>query len=95
MKRNPLEKAIEYKVWKFCVENGILYLKLQKLRGYPDRLLLLPNGKSLFIEFKRFGETPRPLQLDRINVLQKYKQEVQVHDNSVSAIAAIKKILEA
>lgn len=39
--------------------------------GLPDRLILLPNGKHAFIEFKAPGKKPRPLQQHRINQLQK------------------------
>jgi len=30
--------------------------------GMPDRVVLLPKGKIAFVEVKRQGETPRPLQ---------------------------------
>lgn len=30
--------------------------------GVPDRLILLPNGVVAFVEAKRLGESPRPLQ---------------------------------
>lgn len=32
------------------------------MRGVPDRLVLLPGGKILFLELKRPGETARPEQ---------------------------------
>ena len=31
----------------------------------PDRLILLPKGKIGFVEVKRKGEKPRPLQVSR------------------------------
>lgn len=33
--------------------------------GAPDRLVLLPGGVSVFVEFKVYGEHPRPLQEQR------------------------------
>lgn len=30
--------------------------------GVPDRILLLPGGRVLFVEFKAPGQKPRPLQ---------------------------------
>lgn len=32
-------------------------------RGVPDRIVLLPNGKIIFVECKAPGEKPRPDQL--------------------------------
>lgn len=31
--------------------------------GKPDQLFVLPNGYAWFVEFKRVGEEPSPLQL--------------------------------
>ena len=31
--------------------------------GVPDRLVLLPGGRVVFVELKRPGEKPRPLQV--------------------------------
>ena len=39
-----------------------ILLKIQGSRGWPDRILLCPGAKIVFIEFKRPGEQLRPLQ---------------------------------
>lgn len=39
--------------------------------GMPDRVVLLPNGKFGFVEVKRPGEQPRPLQKARHRILKK------------------------
>lgn len=39
--------------------------------GMPDRVVLLPHGKIGFVEVKRRGEQPRPLQTARHRVLRK------------------------
>lgn len=41
---------------------GGIALKLGGLVGIPDRLILLPKGRALFVEFKRPGEKPRAIQ---------------------------------
>lgn len=38
--------------------------------GWPDRVVLLPHGLIGFLELKRPGERPRPLQVKRIEQLQ-------------------------
>ena len=39
--------------------------------GMPDRVVLLPHGKIGFVEVKRPGEQPRPLQTARHRLLRK------------------------
>jgi hypothetical protein len=39
--------------------------------GMPDRVVLLPHGKLGFVEVKRPGEQPRPLQTARHRLLRK------------------------
>ena len=48
--------------------------------GMPDRLVLLPDGKSGFVEVKRFGEKPRPLQEMRHGMLRRLGFKVYVLD---------------
>ena len=49
--------------------------------GYPDRFCLLPEGKTFWVELKRKGESPRPLQLVRIRKLRKLGATVYVADS--------------
>ena len=39
--------------------------------GMPDRVVLRPHGKLGFVEVKRPGEQPRPLQTARHRLLRK------------------------
>lgn len=39
--------------------------------GMPDRVVLLPHGKIGFVEVKRPGEQPRPLQKARHKILRR------------------------
>lgn len=67
-----LEKDIEQTVVKWAKENNFLALKVKfNENGYPDRLFISPYGHTVFIEFKRPGEEPRPLQSHRIAELIK------------------------
>jgi len=44
----------------------------------PDRLAILPGGKIAFVEVKRYGEKPRPLQLSRHGMLRRLGFKVYV-----------------
>jgi len=48
--------------------------------GMPDRLVLLPGGRMAFVEVKRPGEQPRPLQKARHRMLQRLGFKVYVLD---------------
>ena len=61
------ERHIESALVKQAKAVGGLCVKLIPcgLAGLPDRLVLLPGGRVLFVELKRPGEKPRPLQRKR------------------------------
>lgn len=52
---DPLEAKIEGDFVRWCCNNGVLTVKLQQARGWPDRQVLLEGGVAVFIEFKRKG----------------------------------------
>ena len=56
------------------------------ITGYPDRLIVLPFGQVLWIEFKRPGEEPRKLQDHRIERLNKLGHKVAVFTRADEAI---------
>jgi hypothetical protein len=49
--------------------------------GMPDRLVLLPKGRIAFVEVKRHGEKPRPLQEARHGMLRRLGFKVYVLDD--------------
>lgn len=49
--------------------------------GMPDRIALLPGGKSGFVETKAPGEKPRPLQASRHALLRRLGFRVYVLDD--------------
>jgi len=69
MPRELLESEIES---DFCrnLRHGIA-LKIRE-RHWPDRVVLLEGGKTLFVEFKRPGESLRPGQ----SIMQDYLQRL-------------------
>lgn len=65
-----LEKDIEERVVRWAKERGFLTPKVRFIEiGYPDRLFISPYGHTIFIEFKRPGEKPDPIQNLRIKQL--------------------------
>ena len=65
------EAALERHLLSFVRNKGGLAVKLQGPgnEGMPDRLVVTPGGRMGFLELKRKGELPRPLQLHKMNEL--------------------------
>ena len=49
--------------------------------GWPDRIIILPDGKIAFAELKAPGEKPRPIQLHRHKKLRQLGMAVYVIDH--------------
>jgi len=85
-----MEKHIEAKCRKIAKARGYVFWKLE-VAGYPgvpDRLMLSPGGRAVFIEFKAPGKKPTPLQAAWHARLRALGFEVHVIDN-VSDFEAI------
>jgi hypothetical protein len=76
-----LEIELEQKCRKAAEKQECILLKLEKRRGWPDRLLISPVGGQMFIEFKREGEEPRPLQKHIHQMLTAMQHRVEVIDH--------------
>lgn len=50
--------------------------------GWPDRIIILPDGKIAFAELKAPGEKPRPIQLHRHKQLRRLGMAVYVIDHT-------------
>ncbi len=99
---DELERDIELKFgsdicrWGELQGVEIIYLKLNVLgqRGWPDRMLLWRgkdgSGHLLFIEWKRPGEVPRPLQKHIHKIIQRTGFEVFTYDNVRDALREVK-----
>lgn len=67
-----LESEIEQNVVKWARKKGFLTPKVRFAEnGWPDRLFISPKGHTIFIEMKRPGEVPDPLQEYRMVELRK------------------------
>lgn len=67
------EREIERKLVSAVKKRGGICPKFVSpgFDGMPDRVVLLPHGKIGFVEVKRPGEQPRPLQTARHRILRK------------------------
>lgn len=67
------EREIERKLVSIVKSRGGICPKFVStgFDGMPDRVVLLPHGKIGFVEVKRPGEKPRPLQTARHRLLRK------------------------
>lgn len=77
------EKALERKLVQTVKAMGGIAPKFTSpgFDGMPDRLVLLPMGRIAFVEVKRHGEKPRPLQDSRHGMLRRLGFNVYVLDD--------------
>jgi hypothetical protein len=93
-----LESEDEGKYVDWCKTEKIICEKVKFVRaGYPDRLSILPDGRHVWIEFKRRGEEldPRSLQPFRIKQLRAQGACAGWTDDSRIAILAVKALMDA
>lgn len=78
-----LESVIQSSLIKKYESQGYMVVKLilTNKSGIPD-LLLLKDGKASFVEVKREGQKPRPLQEYRIKELRSLGFEVHVENRT-------------
>jgi hypothetical protein len=82
-----LEKAIERRFVQNMKRLGIVALKLNLSGnvGWPDRMILLPGGRPLFIEFKVATSAPRKIQRNRHKKLKDLGYEIRVFSCATKA----------
>ena len=87
------EKIIERKLIKAAKNMGGLALKFISpgYDGVPDRIVLFPGGRIVFVEVKAPGKALRPLQVRRKRQLESLGFKVYVLD----AAEQIDEILKA
>ena len=78
MKESYIERMLKKKVEQ--VGGKALKFVSPGWAGAPDRLVLLPGGRLVFVELKAPGRKPRPLQLKRHEELQALGFDVAVID---------------
>lgn len=71
---NTPESKVRDPVVSWAKSQGIYHVRMAfrpgVRAGIPDDLFLLPGGLPIFMEFKRPGKEPTPLQLERIAKLR-------------------------
>jgi hypothetical protein len=84
-----LESAVERRFVRYMKQSEDLCLCLkftcQGSTGWPDRMVLLPKGRVVFVEFKRPGGKLRPLQKERHRQLKELGHEVWTTDDPTKA----------
>lgn len=77
------EKAIESYLVKKVEQVGGIALKYTNpyQAGFPDRLVLMPEGKMCWVEVKSNGKKPRMLQIQRHEQLIRLGYKVFVADS--------------
>ena len=77
------EASIERRLSRKVKAAGGLALKFTPpgWAGAPDRMVLFPGGKIIFVELKAPGKRPRPLQLKRHEELKALGFTVEVIDS--------------
>ena len=92
MSKGPvLEKKIEQKAKRWARDHGWYARKFTSpsQRSVPDDLFL-KNGKVIFIEFKREGETPTPSQWEEIKTIRRKGGHADWADSCEIAIAILR-----
>lgn len=74
----PNESAVENKLVKIIRAKNGACIKLQGGKSLPDRLCLWPAGNVRFVELKKPGKKPDPLQLAMHAALRKLGFKVSV-----------------
>lgn len=80
MRERELEKQLIDEVKK---RGGLCEKWISGTVGWPDRIVILPDGKVGFVEVKRPGEKPRAIQVHRHKQLRKLGVVVYVLDNPI------------
>jgi len=75
-----LERDLEGYFARQCKKKGLMTLKLNVhfARGWPDRIVVLKDGKVMWVELKRPGGKLSPLQVKVHEQLGKLGHFVQV-----------------
>jgi hypothetical protein len=65
------------------------YVKFTGSMGWPDRIVLWQGGHLIWIEWKRKGEKPRPLQAHIHQLLRSMGHDVRVYDDWHVALSEV------
>lgn len=84
-----LERRVEQRLVERAREAGGLAIKwvAPGLSGVPDRIVILPGGRVIFVELKAPGERPTALQSRIHQMLTRLGADVRVVDSLEGADA--------
>ena len=77
-RERDIERKLKAEVEK---KGGVCWKFISSVSGVPDRLCLFPFGELVFVELKRYGAKPRPLQMKQIKRIRKLGFRVEVIDS--------------
>lgn len=88
------EVNVEKYLIKYVKSKGGLCLKFlsASMRGVPDRIVLLPQGKIFFVELKAKGKKPRPEQLRVHRLFNSLGAKVFVADSKESVRSVVDEV---
>ena len=89
------ERRQEDKFRQYVVEHGGLCIKMGGARGIPDRLVLTPNGKHYFAEFKAAMGRLSHMQIRWRDKLKEMGHTAKVHYSAVEAIEFYEQVVES
>lgn len=89
MQESSLERQLKRQVEK--LGGKALKFVSPGMVGVPDRLVLLPGGRAVFVEMKAPGETLKPIQEKRKRDLEYLGFEVYMLDSPESIAAFIRR----
>ena len=90
-KARPKERTLEKGLVQYCKGRGWLCVKAPDVANVPDRIII-GKGFVAFIELKRFGETPRPGQLEYLDRLRDLDQNAVWFDNITDTITYLESL---
>lgn len=79
MRESTIEKRLKKEIE--LIGGKALKFVSPGVSGVPDRIVLLPHGRIIFVELKAPGEKPRALQEYRAKELRSLGFEVKVIDS--------------
>lgn len=91
------EGKVRDPVVAWAKQNGFLHFRMSfrpgVRQGTPDDLFIAPGGLHVWVEFKRDGKEPTPLQMHRLDTLIAHGVAAFWANDKDDAIAALQRVL--